>query len=120
MGLRGREPGRFLAEGLAGLALAVAVGTLAVLSLAFVFDATTNPPASHPYFVQGRLISGVLLPFLLVYVRGLEVAAGWLPARAARTAGWLGHRRARARGVDLRARARWPVFASDYNAFHLP
>jgi hypothetical protein len=120
LGLRGREPGRFLAEALAGLALALAVGTLAVLSLAFVFDATTNPPASHPYFVQGRLISGVLLPFLLVYVRGLEVATARLPARAARLAGWLGIG-ALALAVSISELVlAAPVFASAYNAFHLP
>jgi hypothetical protein len=119
-GLRGREPDRFVAEGLAWLALAVAVATLAGLSLAFVFDATTNPTAQHPYFVQGRLISGVLLPFLLLYVRGLEVAAARLPARAARTAGWVG-----IVGLALAVSvSEWalaaPVFASAYNAFHLP
>ena len=118
--LRGREPARFLAEGLAGLAIAVAAGTLAVLSLAFVFDATTNPPASHPYFVQGRLISGVLLPFLLVYVRGLEIAAARLPARAARTAGWLGIAALALAVTSSELALAWPVFASDYNAFHLP
>ncbi len=119
-GLRGREPGRFLAEGLAGLALCVAAGTLAVLSLAFVFNATTNPPASHPYFVQGRLISGVLLPFLLLYVRGLEVAAARLPLGAARTAGWLGIVALVLAVAISEGVLTAPVFASAYNAFHLP
>ena len=119
-GLRGREPGRFLAEGLATVAVAVATGLLAVLSLAFVFDATTNPSASHPYFVQGRLISGVLLPFLLVYVRGLEVATARLPAPAGRRLGWaLLVSLALAVFVSELALT-WPVFASEYNAFHLP
>jgi hypothetical protein len=119
-GLRGREPGRFLAEGLAGLALAVATATLAVLSLAFVFDATTNPTAGRPFFTQGRLISGVLLPFLLVYVRGLEVATARFPARVARALGW-----AALGGLVLaislsELTLTWPVLASEYNAFHLP
>jgi hypothetical protein len=80
----------------------------------------TNPPASHPYFAQGRLISGVLLPFLLVYVRGLEVATGWLPASAARLAGWLliGALALAVSISELVLAA--PVFASAYNAFHLP
>jgi hypothetical protein len=116
-GLRGREPGRFLAEGLATVAVAVATVLLALLSLAFVFDATTNPSASRPYFIQGRLISGVLLPFLLVYVRGLEVATARLPAR------WLGGALlvSLALAVFVSELAlTWPVFASEYNAFHLP
>jgi hypothetical protein len=119
-GLRGREPGRFLAEGLAMLAVAVATGLLAMLSLAFVFDATTNPTASQPFFVQGRLISGVLLPFLLLYVRGLEVVSAQLPARAAR---WLGASAlvAFALAVSISELSlAWPVFASEYNAYHLP
>ena len=120
VGLRGREPARFLAEGLALLALALATATLAVLSLAFVFDATTNPPASHPYFVQGRLISGVLLPFLLVYVRGLEVAASRLAPRAARRAGWLALGALALAISSSELALAWPVFASEYNAFHLP
>jgi hypothetical protein len=98
----------------------VATGLLVLLSLAFVFDATTNPSASRPYFLQGRLISGVLLPFLLLYVRGLEVATARLPARTARALG----------GAAIVALAlavsisevvlAWPVFGSQYNAFHLP
>ncbi len=119
-GLRGREPGRFLAEGLATVAVAVATGLLALLSLAFIFDATTNPSTSRPYFIQGRLISGVLLPFLLVYARGLEVSTARLPARVGRGLGW-------ALLVSLALAVfvseltlTWPVFASEYNAFHLP
>jgi hypothetical protein len=119
-GLRGREPARFLAEGLATVAVAVATGVLVLLSLMFVFDATTNPSAARPYFIQGRLISGVLLPFLLVYVRGLEVATARLPARAARTLGWAALA-SLALAVSLSELAlAWPVFASEYNAFHLP
>jgi hypothetical protein len=119
-GLRGREPGRFLAEGLASVALALATLTLAVLSLPFVFGADTNPTASRPYFTQGRLISGVLLPFLLVYVRGLEVATARLPAGIGSRLGWaaLG---GLALAISISELAlTWPVFGSQYNAYHLP
>ena len=85
-----------------------------------MFDATTNPTASRPYFIQGRLISGVLLPFLLVYVRGLEVATARLPARAARALGWAALV-ALALAIALSELSlSWPVFASEYNAYHLP
>ena len=119
-GLRRREPARFLAEGLAMVAVAVGTILLVLLSLAFVFDATTNPSASSPYFVQGRLISGVLLPFLLVYVRGLGVATARLPGAVTRPLGWAAVvALALAVSVSELALA-WPVFASEYNAFHLP
>ena len=91
-----------------------------MLSLAFVFDANTNPPVSHPYFVQGRLISGVLLPFLLVYVRGLEVATSRLPAHTARAAGWLTLGALVLAVLVSELVLVWPVFASAYNAYHLP
>jgi hypothetical protein len=120
VGLRGREPGRLLSEGLGLLALAVAVATLAALSLPFVFDAATNPTASRPYFTQGRLISGVLLPFLLLYVRGLEVATARLPTGAGRRLGWA-VLLALALAISISELAlTWPVFASEYNAYHLP
>jgi hypothetical protein len=116
VGLRRREPGRFLAEGLASLGLAAAVATLGALSLMFVFDATTNPTASRPYFTQGRLISGVLLPFLLVYVRGIAVATSRLGRGVAWTA-----LVALALAISISELSlSWPVFASQYNAFHLP
>ena len=120
VGLRGRDPARRLAEGLALLALALAVATLMALSLAFVFDATTNPPASRPYFVQGRLISGVLLPFLLLYARGLEVAVARLPARGARAFGWLTLGALALGVIASELSLAWPVFASAYNFYHLP
>jgi hypothetical protein len=119
-GLRRRAPERCLAEGLALAALAGAAALLALLSLAFVFDATTNPTASHPFFVQGRLVSGVLLPFLLVYVRGIDAAVSRLPARASQPAGWLLLLALAVAVCASEACLLGPVFASEYNAFHLP
>jgi hypothetical protein len=119
-GLRRREPARFLAEGLGVLAVAVGTGLLVLLSLPFGFDATTNPTASRPYFTQGRLISGVLLPFLLVYVRGIEVATARFPARARSRVGWAALAGLAFAVLASELALTWPVFASEYNAFHLP
>ena len=64
-------------EPLAVLATVAGFATLAALSGRFEFADWGNPTRSHPYFVEGRLILGVLLPFAIVFVRGL----GWLCER---------------------------------------
>jgi hypothetical protein len=97
-----------------------AVAVLAVLSLRFVFSDTTNPSSQHPYFVQGRLVSGVWLPFAILYTRGLARCCSALPgAWSGRVAAALiAAVAALAVGSEL-----WlslPVFASPYNLFHLP
>jgi len=109
-----------LGEATALLAVAGGVAVLAGLSLLFVFGEDTSPSAAYPYFVQGRLISGVLVPFAWLYVRGIEVATARLPGALANRVAW-----ALLLAVVLLA---WiseivvtrPVFASAYNGFHLP
>ena len=88
--------------------------------MVFVFGEVTDPSAVYPYFVRGRLISGGLVPFAWLYVRGIEVATARLPGALANRVAW-----AVLLGVVLLA---WiseivvtrPVFASAYNGFHLP
>ena len=108
------------AEAAALIAVAVAVATLAFLSLVFAFPADSSPSASYPFFVQGRLIAGVTLPFCLLLARGIEAAGGALPARwreAGRFALLLALV-AVALGSEIAISG--PVFASPYNWFHLP
>jgi len=117
---RARPIQQRLGEATALLAVACGVALLAGLSLLFVFGADTSPSAAYPYFVQGRLISGVLLPFGWLYVRGIEVATARLPGALASRVAW-----AVLLGVVLLAWiseivVSWPVFASAYNGFHLP
>ena len=108
------------AEGLAFVMGLGSVAVLAVLSLRFVFGENTNPPASQPYFTQGRLIVGAWLAFALLYVRGIEVATQALPSAWRGWAGWI------ALGIVLlvclgsEAWLARPVFASAHNFFHLP
>jgi len=59
-------------------AFIAAVGYLAVLSLAFDYGNCFYPSRAHPYFTSGRLLAGALIPFLLVYLYGLERAVAWL------------------------------------------
>lgn len=119
--LRGRDlqasrPTESAALAMLGLAVAV----LATLSLLYVFPEVGNPSAARPWFDQGRLIAGALVPFLILYVRGLQVATSPLPARAASATAWSAL--ACVASVVLLSEivlAR-RVFLSDYNWYHLP
>ena len=44
---------------------------LALLSIQFDFGNSTGPSRVHPYFTAGRLLSGALIPFALMYVYGI-------------------------------------------------
>ncbi len=49
-----------------------AMAFLGFLSIIFDFQGCFNPSRAHPYFTSGRLILGALIPFLLLYVYGLD------------------------------------------------
>jgi hypothetical protein len=121
-GLRRRERPRAarVSEAAAACAVAAGVSILGALSLLFHFPERANPSAGFPFFVEGRLISGVSVPFALLYARGVEVAAAALPGAWRARAGFacLGAVALLALASEL-----WlarPVFASPYNGFHLP
>ena len=65
------------AIGSAILILLAGVGFLALLSVQFDFGNCINPSREHPYFTSGRLLSGALIPFAVVYVYGVS----WLCRR---------------------------------------
>jgi Predicted membrane protein (DUF2142) len=44
---------------------------LALLSIQFDFGNCIYPSRAHPYFTSGRLLSGALVPFALLYVYGI-------------------------------------------------
>ncbi|MBV9008215.1 MAG: hypothetical protein JO354_03470 [Verrucomicrobia bacterium] len=50
------------------LAFLSSVLFLALLSIQFDFGSCINPSRSHPYFTSGRLLTGVLVPFALLYI----------------------------------------------------
>jgi hypothetical protein len=44
-----------------------------ILSISLDFGDSPYPSAEKPYFTSGRLMSGALVPFLLLYVRGFDL-----------------------------------------------
>jgi len=56
-------------------AFIASVGYLALLSVAFDYGECFYPSRASPYFTSGRLLAGTLIPFLLVYLYGLEWVA---------------------------------------------
>jgi hypothetical protein len=64
------------------LVVGVSVTFLAFLSILYDFDGCWYPSWELPYFVSGRLITGALLPFLLIYIDGLDNMFRWIGRRA--------------------------------------
>jgi len=64
------------AIGSAILIFLAGVAFLALLSIQFDFGNCINPSREHPYFTSGRLLSGALIPFAVVYVYGLSWVCG--------------------------------------------
>ncbi|MEE9609014.1 MAG: hypothetical protein V3U03_14840 [Myxococcota bacterium] len=118
-----RGPDAGGARGVEAVALAelLAYGALlALLSLRFRFPDHGNPSAARPFFLQGRLMSGALLPLLLLYVRGIQLAASSLPARARPLAAWLGLGAVAALVAISELALSRDVFLSEFNWYHLP
>ena len=114
---RGRPTERRV-EALALGAVLGAAATLAALSVYLDFATWGTPTRDDPFFVHGRLVSGVLLPFAVVWVRGLERACLALPGRAAaRAPAWvLAAWIALVGASEIALNA--PVFASAWNWYH--
>jgi len=109
-----------LCDGLCLAVLALSAAVLALLSMHFVFGNRTNPTAANPYLSQGRLVACALVPFAVVYVRGIAFATARLPMRSRIPAAWglLACTLAVVVVSELRVSA--AVFASPYNWFHFP
>jgi hypothetical protein len=102
---------------LAGFAsVAILTALLAASSLAFDFGDCQYPSRQYPYFTSGRLLDAALLPFLLLYLRGLDLV---LPRTAGERARWVGLIAIVAVILASEILIHGGVFASRYNLFHL-
>jgi 4-amino-4-deoxy-L-arabinose transferase-like glycosyltransferase len=66
----------------AWLTLVGGVLLLAFFSVWIETGVRSVPPRDDPFFTMGRLISGCIVPFALLYVRGLGAATAWISGRA--------------------------------------
>ena len=97
--------------------LAAGAGFLAYLSIIYDFGICSDPSREHPYFAEGRLILGAMIPGLLLYLYGLnyllrDVKNDW--AKPAVLGGIILFMLISEIATD------WTVFASQYNWYHLP
>lgn len=95
---------------------AAAVMFLGLLSVMYDFHDCFYPSREHPYFTSGRLILGALIPFLILFLYGLDCALGWIKIRRGK---WLV-----LAGLVLfllisEIATDWPAFSSQYNWFHM-
>ena len=92
-----------------------AVMFLGFLSIIYDFHDCFYPSQAHPYFTSGRLMLGALIPFLLLFMSGLD--------RALKNSGNAVKFSALGMLILFMLVAEitvdWPVFASPYNWFHL-
>jgi Predicted membrane protein (DUF2142) len=96
--------------------VAASVAFLGFLSTIYDFGDCFYPSREHPYFTSGRLMLGALIPFLLLFLFGLDR----LLDRAKNN--WL--RPLVLTGLILfmfisEIATDWPVFSSQYNWFHM-
>lgn len=99
------------------LAIGLSIAFLMVISISYDFNDCWYPSRDYPYITSGRLISGMLVPFLILYLNGLSYVLSKL-------------RLSRYRAVVVLIIAglitvseivlSYPVFESQYNWFHLP
>ena len=87
---------------------------LGFLSLQFDFGACINPSRERPYFFQGRLMLGALIPFTTLYVYGLSRLMRGMPGVALVTVSAI------AITITIsEVLANGVAFASAYNWFHM-
>ena len=85
------------------------------LSIIYDFQDCFYPSRAHPYFTSGRLLLGALIPFLLLFVFGLDRAL----ARFSHTAKFWVLAAIILFMLVSEITIDWPVFANPYNWFHL-
>jgi hypothetical protein len=92
------------------------LGFFGLLSIVYDYHNFHNPSREHPYFEAGRMMLGALLPFLLLFVCGLDR----LLSRFGRTIKFVTLIVLVSAMLTLEVVTDHPAFSSPYNWFHLP
>jgi hypothetical protein len=101
---------------LAAFTFVSALGFFFLLSIQFDFGRCIFPSRAHPYFTSGRLMSGSLIPFALLYVSGV---VRLLRPVANRVPLWVALILIAAVASISEAVVKRDVFSSEHNWFHL-
>jgi hypothetical protein len=109
---------RFSRTALAGslFVIILSIAFLAFMSMRYDFGTCFYPSRDEPFFVSGRLIAGVILPFLFLYVDGLHRILSKLRCVSSLLF---------VVGIIVvvitvsEVVLSWPVFASPHNWYHL-
>ncbi len=96
--------------------LAAALGFFALLCIIYDFHNCPAPSRQFPYFRAGRMLLGMLIPFLLLFVYGLDRALNLFGNGVKFLA--LGVMISAILAVEIATD--WRVFPNEYNWFHLP
>lgn len=110
------DPWQRRALGLAAACFIGILGFFALLSVIYNFDQCPNPSRDYPYFHQGRLMLGALIPFLLLIVYGLDR----LLYRVGTKTKFLVLGAIIAAMLTSEIVVDWPAFSNPFNWFHLP
>jgi Predicted membrane protein (DUF2142) len=100
---------------LAALTVVAALAFLALLSVRFDFGECIYPSRAHPFLTSGRLMSGALIPFALLYVYGI----GYLLRRVGSVAPIVVVAGIMTFATVSEIFINRAVFASEHNWFHL-
>jgi branched-subunit amino acid transport protein len=99
---------------IAAIGVVAAILFLALLSLQFDFGTCITPSRERPYFFQGRLMLGALIPFAILYVYGLNRLLGGVSGLVLVAVGTI--------AIMISVSdflANGVAFASEYNWFHI-
>lgn len=96
--------------------LIMAVAFLVYLSISFNFENGDNPSREYPYFNAGRLILGALIPFLILYLQGINFLLRGIKNKWVRPGILMGMILFMLISEIV---TDWPVFQSQYNWYHL-
>jgi hypothetical protein len=94
---------------------AAAIAFLGFLSIIYDFQDCFYPSREHPYFTSGRLMLGALIPFLLLFIFGLDQLLKKFsdPAKFSVLAAIILFM------LGTEITIAWPIFANPYNWFHM-
>ena len=115
-----RRPPQFTASqraavGFSFLCVAATFAFFALLSVKYDFQECVYPSRAHPFFVSGRLMLGMLVPFLILFACGLDQLMKRLNSAVKffALAALLAFMLASEITID------WPIFPNEYNWFHM-